>query len=487
MLSVTEQDIQERMRLDNPWWDAGRIDATMNGWPRRAYFAPFLALTQTTPMRRALVLMGPRRVGKTVMLHHAVQALIDQGVRPRQILYVSLDTPLYSKLPLERLLKIYLQAFADQSGKRLYVIYDEIQYLKDWAVHLKSLVDTVAYRHIQFIASGSAAAALNMASHESGAGRFADFRLPPLTFAEYLTFTGQRNMSWLGMWQSIGKEELRRKIIRLNEDFIRYLNIGGYPEIVMAQLEDLQSRQYLQKDIIDKVLLGDLPSLYGISDIQELKDLFTVLAYNTGQEVSLDELSKRANISKTTIRRYLDYLEAAFLIRRVERIDHNARAFQRARSFKVYLTNPCLRCALFGAVDSDHEIMGAMAETAIFSQWFHVVSPLDIHYARWADGEIDLVHLKPGEQKPDWLMEIKWSDRYFDRPSELRGLLTFADRHADSLRSITVTTRTKIGPRIIGGHEIEFVPTAMRCHEIGKNITESIWDEVGLEPRLPLE
>lgn len=60
----------------------------------------------------------------------------------------------------------------------------EIQYLKDWEVHLKTLVDS--YRDSKFIVSGSAAAALNFKSNESGAGRFTDFLLSPLTFYEYI-------------------------------------------------------------------------------------------------------------------------------------------------------------------------------------------------------------------------------------------------------------------------------------------------------------
>ena len=64
------------------------------------------------------------------------------------------------------------------------MFYDEVQYLKDWELHLKSLVDT--FRSTKFIVSGSAAAALKMKSDESGAGRFHDFSLPPLTFNKYI-------------------------------------------------------------------------------------------------------------------------------------------------------------------------------------------------------------------------------------------------------------------------------------------------------------
>ena len=124
-------------------------------------------------------------------------------------------------------------------------------------------------------------------------------------------------------------------------------------------------------------------------------------------------------MTKPTLKRYLEYLEAAFLIRIVHRIDHNARRFKRATHFKVYVTTPALRCALFGPVSEDDEEMGLVAETAVFAQWFH--SDFDLHYARWRSGEVDIVRLD-GRQRPDWCVDVKWSDRYGRRPGELSSL-----------------------------------------------------------------
>ena len=76
------------------------------------------------------------------------------------------------------------KASGDLVSEGWYIFFDEIQYLKDWEVHLKNLVDV--FRKTKFIASGSAAAALKLKSNESGAGRFTDFMLPPLTFYEYI-------------------------------------------------------------------------------------------------------------------------------------------------------------------------------------------------------------------------------------------------------------------------------------------------------------
>ena len=92
--------------------------------------------------------------------------------------------------------------------------------------------------------------------------------------------------------------------------------------------------------LIKKVLLRDLPSLYGISDVQELNKLFTTIAFNTGNEITVESLAKSSGVSKNTIKKYIEYLEAAFLIKVVNRIDVTSRRFKRATFFKVYLTNP---------------------------------------------------------------------------------------------------------------------------------------------------
>jgi len=247
------------------------------------------------------VLIGPRRVGKTVMLRQFVQALLDQGTRGIDILFLSMDTPLYSGRSLESLVQLFMDMHGHRDGSKLWIIFDEIQYLKDWSIHLKSLVDS--YPLIRFIASGSAAAALKMKSIESGAGRFTDFFLPPLTFAEFLEFTGQEEALIRETDESdAGADRYTcTDIDALNRQFVDYLNFGGFPEAVMNPAIRANPYRFLRQDIVDKVLLKDLPSLYGISDTPALNRFFNVLAYHTGDEFNLEALSSDIPKQKLTI------------------------------------------------------------------------------------------------------------------------------------------------------------------------------------------
>ena len=337
MQEISPVDIIQRIRVENPWWEGDHaIAADYRDLKRRAYFALFFPLVKNLSVRRAVVLMGPRRVGKTVMIHQAIQALLDEGVPPRSLCYFSVDHPIYNGLSLDKLIEYYGQATGvDFKSEQVYAFFDEIQYLREWEIHLKSAVDT--YANIKALASGSAAAALRLKSEESGAGRFTDFLLPPLTFYEYLDLLGKADLFEKPTTPGPRKRSyfVAKDIDEINRRFIEYLNFGGYPEVMFSPRIQSDPTRFIKSDIIDKVLLRDLPSLYGIGDIQELNYLFTTLAFNTAKEVSLEELSKNSGVAKNTIKRYIDYLEAAFLIKLVHRVDRNARRFRRANFFKV--------------------------------------------------------------------------------------------------------------------------------------------------------
>lgn len=475
MKAISNIDIASRISRDNPWWTRADFRPLEAKLPNRTYFAPFATLALNERIRRAVVLLGPRRVGKTVMIKQLISKALDDGWDPSRILYASIDTPVYSGASLEQ----FLSLLPNAEGRSL-VIFDEIQYLRDWEVHLKDLVDN--YPDIKFVATGSAAAALRLKSAESGAGRFTDFMLPPLTFHEFLIFLDKdRDLIESVKDPSTSLDKYKAKdIAGLNRAFIDYLNYGGFPEAVMNELVRDNPDQFVRSDIIDKVLLKDLPSLYGIDQIQDLNKLFTFLAYNAGNEAGLENISKQAEMAKPTIKKYIEYLESAFLIMKVSNVDQNCKSMQRERSFKVYLNNPSMRAALFTPVEeSDTDIIGHLAESAVFSQWQHGKSAAALRYARWKAGEVDIVYLKSGTQRPGWAVELKWSDKPVKDASKLHPLISFC--RANNLARAACTTKSISGKRTYGDVEVEFVPTALYCYMVGRNITTTL-----LDPNNPL-
>lgn len=471
MLEIPDNEVLDALREENPWWQpGGEVDALTRALPRRAYLASFSELVRQTGVQRAVVLMGPRRVGKSVLVHHCIHELLTQhGVQGRDVLYVMLDRPIYAQLSLHDLVARFRQLFRRPEGQLLYIFFDEIQYLDDWEVHLKALVDQ--HRDLRLVATGSSAAALKRRSRESGAGRFTDFTLPPLTFAEYLRFIGRED-ELVHAEDGAGLPRYTAPhITALNAAFVDYLNQGGYPEAVANPLVAADPQRYIKSDIIDKVLLRDLPTLYGITDIQELNRLFTTLAYHTSREITIEELSKTSNVARNTLIKYMDYLEAAFLVRHMRRVDEDAAHFKRKATFKVFLTNPTMRSALFKPLRMGHELLPLLVETAVFAQWIHNRDFIDsLHYARWKSGEVDLVSLDP-MGRPRFAVEVKWTDATPDDPRPLKGLVAFCKKHPLP-RPPLVTTITRTGRITYLGQEIEFVPASLHCYTVGKNTLE---------------
>ena len=469
MRDIPKAQILRRVEFENPWWDdPHRVPMSYTQWKPRPYLELFFPLVENQDIRRAVLLMGPRRVGKTVLLHHAIDRLL-QTIPPRQIVYFSIDHPLYNSLGLEQLLEFFGETSGtDYKKTPTYVFFDEIQYLKDWEIHLKTLMD--AFPSVKPVASGSAAVALRLKSVESGAGRFTEFLLPPLTFHEYLALSDSPDKPIPKfMRQAVRKGtnfSRANDIEHLNQVFVDYLNYGGYPEVVFSKEIQKDLGRFVKADIVDKVLLRDLPSLYGIQDIQELNSLFTTLAFNTANEVSLEDLSKKSGVAKNTIKRYIEYLEAAFLIRVLHRVDQSGRRFRRANFFKVYLTNPSIYGALFAPVKSRDQAMGSLVETAIFSQWFHADISM-FHYSRWPGGEVDMVSRGP-DQSIKWAMEATWSDRFVQDSAKLKSSLRFC--RSNNLKDMIVTSKKEKASKVIDGVNFEFVPASEYCYTVGYNL-----------------
>ena len=97
--------------------------------PQRTYFGPFYKLVTNWEINRAVILLGPRRVGKTVMTQQLVQRLLEDGVAAADILYVSIDTPTYTGQSLQFFVDLHEKTRELDDRQPRYVIFDEVQYL----------------------------------------------------------------------------------------------------------------------------------------------------------------------------------------------------------------------------------------------------------------------------------------------------------------------------------------------------------------------
>ena len=473
MQKITDDNLFQRLAFDNPWWSFGaETEIKFRHPPQRVFFPSFFTRVMKSGAGEILVLAGPLRAGKTVMLRQLVAQLIEKGVPPASVFYCSLTTPSYTVADLKRLVDIFIDRNGHAPDSEIHVFFDEVQYAGDWEKTMLALAE--AYPQGRFIGAVSSGAPAITTGGKSSDGRVSVFVLPPLTFLEFLRFRNTEETLFGADAKKAGAPMAvsTGALDALNIEFHRYVNFGGFLEGVLAKAEGAPAPAFIRDGIADRVLHKDLASLSGIHDARELNRLFGMLALNTAREVTIEDLAKAAGVAKNTLRKYLDYLERAFLIRRLPRVDRSAKRFQRAVAFKVYLTSPCLYAALFGPVPPGHEAFPRLAETALVSQWLGSETVANLAYASWRGGGIDLLSLGPDDDKPDHVYEIDWADAHATAgqgkgPGRLAG---FAQETNPKARAYVLTC-SKAGSGTMDGTEITLAPLSLYAYWLDRDPT----------------
>jgi uncharacterized protein len=329
----------------------------------------------------AVAIVGPRQVGKTSLAQHLAQQW------SRESVYLDLETPAdLNKLSDPTL---YLEPLRDKT-----LILDEVQRVPTLFPLLRGLID----RHRvpgRFILLGSASPELIRDASESLAGRIAYFELSPLSR------------------QEVGQT------VDYQEHWLR----GGFPESLLAQ-DDASSLRW-RENFIQTYLERDLPLLGLSANPMLTRRLWTMLAHNNGQLMHLESLGNSLGITTPTVKRYIDFFEASYLIRRVQPWFANI-SKRLVKSPKIYLRDTGVLHALLAVGGFNqlhgHSALGGSWEAFIVQEVASVLPPRhELYFYRTQDGtEADLVVVRAG--LPHILIEIK----YNSAPSITKSLRTAA-------------------------------------------------------------
>ena len=417
-MAITSKDsILKVLTSYNPWWKTGAVNPKMTQNYKRFAFYEAMKRLNEPRIRRTVVLTGTRRVGKTTIQYQMIDALLKEGIPPQKIVFISMDHPILKLSQFQEVLECYHEnIYAEQD---VYYFFDEIQYASDWDRWLKIIYDNQPDTKV--VATGSASPALMKGSCESGAGRWSVIQVPTLSFYEYCELLdlskpdipADLKATDLLRKTQIERTQIMMQLSKVQNHFIRYLQVGGFPELAIAD-NDLMAQQIMREDVVDKVLKRDLPSLYNIRNATELERIFLYLCNVSSEIISIDAITKELNgVSRTTVENYIQYLESANLIYQSWPVNMAGKKILKARP-KIYIADAAIRNAVLmdETILTDPVGMGKVVETAVYKHvtafYYKYVTSVGYFRGGKKNKEIDVVVDYPKIKKI--LIEVKYRE-----------------------------------------------------------------------------
>lgn len=415
MAIVSDEQVMKVLRQYNPWWQmTSAIKEEVKPQKRLAYYEALKMLTHTS-IRRFVVLSGVRRVGKTTILYQIIDNLIDEGINPRNILYVSFDNPVLKFINAEKTISIYESMYPIEGAR--YLFFDEIQYTDDWELWMKVIYDS--RKDIRLMATGSASPILEKGSTDSGTGRWNILKIPTMSFYEYCRLLAldepelpvNVKLSELVEMEYTELGDLMSRFAPLRNHFNRYLTVGGFPELVLSD-DDMYAQKMLREDVADKVIKRDVLTLFNIRSPLLMEKLFLYICMNSTEIFNASTAAKELdNTSVVTIDSYIDALVMSNLIYLAKPMNVGSKGSLKGKP-KIFIADAAIRNAVLMIDDvlSDESELGVMVETAVYKHIvsFYQGSPAQIGYFRNArdnQKEVDVVVELPRQKI---LCEVKY-------------------------------------------------------------------------------
>ena len=438
----SQENILKVLMAFNPWWKSGAVRSEFSKTYKRFAFYETMKILSNKTIRRTVVLTGTRRVGKTTIQYQIIESLLKSGVPPHKIVFVSLDHPLFKLCKLNEILDCY---HANIYGEEdCYYFLDEIQYAADWDQWVKTIFDIKPLSRM--VATGSASPVLKKKATESGAGRWTIIQVPTLSFYEYCEMLDierpdlPKDLKPSNLLQYDKKELtiLMNRLSCLQKHFNRYLIVGGFPELALAD-DDYLAQSIMREDVVDKVLKRDIPALYNVRNSTELERIFLYLCYHSSSIIAIDAIAKELEgVSRATVDDYISYMESANLIYRSFPLEMTGKKALKARA-KIYIADAAIRNAVL--MDDnlllDAEQLGITVETAVYKHMaaFYYQYTTSVGYYRGGKkgNEIDIVVDYPSGKI---LIEVKYRENV--HIGEKDAIYELAD---EATFSIVVTKR----------------------------------------------
>jgi len=265
-------------------------------------------LKQDLEKDEALVLTGPRQVGKTT----TVRWLLSQ-IPSNNKYYFDFENianrNLFDVQNYDSLIQEFQNLNLDTSQKMVIAI-DEIQLLPNLPSVIKYLYDR--YK-IKFLITGSSSYYLKNLFSESMSGRKIVHEIYPLSFGEFLRFKGESYTLPDFSYDMAFSEFTYQKLKHLYHEYIEF---GGLPKVVLTQ--DRSDKKTLLQMIFSSYIHLDVQTLSEFRSVRDFTKLVELVASRIGNKVNVSNLAQILGISRQTVDSYLTFMEQTYLIRFVK-------------------------------------------------------------------------------------------------------------------------------------------------------------------------
>jgi predicted AAA+ superfamily ATPase len=341
-----QQLLSEILQDQNPWWRAAEARRASSYPLRRKLQRKLVGRLWRLEDRRAALVLGPRQVGKTVMLLQTADDLLGQGWPAANLLYFDFsDERLDEDVEPRRLAEMRPAGFDPRHPHAL--LLDEVSRAPRWDLWLKQAVDAASGARI--LATDSAAALLLKGGQESGQGRWDEFRLEGLSLEEF----GELNSP-----PGEPADAVLRRSVGLVE---RYLAVGGFPEHATSS-DFPEIRRRLRGDIADRAIRRDL-GRRGV-DVERVSRLFAYFVEASGDSFSARKRALDLDADPRSIREWLDLLLQTQLLVQLNRRHDRAAAGLRSQP-KIYAADHGMISA-FAPTPQGEGVRGRLFEAAVF-------------------------------------------------------------------------------------------------------------------------
>lgn len=327
----------------------------------------------------AVGIIGPRQVGKTTLAKAITEKL------NLETLYIDLENP-------EDESKLFDPVLFFRENENRCVILDEVQRRQDLFPVMRSMIDQNRTPG-RFVLLGSASPELIRDTSESLAGRIAYLELNPFNLLEIEDAIDNQKKLWMR---------------------------GGFPNAFLAPNDKLSKTW--RTNFIRSYIERDLPMLGLDADKALIMRLWRMLAHAQGGVVNYSSLSRSLGVTSNTVKKYISFLEGAFLLRSLQPYHANVKK-RLVKSPKVFVRDSGILLHLLSVYKYDdltnHPILGAAWEGFVMDQIMAVCADeYDYAFYRTHEGtECDLVLLEG--DKPKICVEIKFTSS----PKPSKGML----------------------------------------------------------------